>query len=158
LAILRRGVVLDMVSAVRFLTALVVFAASGGSATAADPSGIWLTGDRDARIRVERCGSGLCGTIIWLKDPIDRATGRPQVDDKHPDPARQRRPIIGLRIFNMKPKGDGSWSGPIYNADDGKTYDATVVSRSPTTLTVRGCAGVFCGDDTWTRVEPERKR
>ena len=132
-------------------TLLIILLAVGTPASAAEPYGTWLTGDGDARIRVDRCGSNLCGTIVWLKKPIDPATGKPQVDDKNPDPRKQARRIIGLRIFAMKP-ADGGWAGPIYNADDGKTYAASIAPPSQTTLTVRGCAGMFSGNDTWTRV------
>ena len=140
----------------RVVLAAVLLTAAAGSAHAADPYGIWLTGDGQARIRVDRCGGNLCGTIVWLRQPIDAATGRPEVDDKNPDPRRRTRPILGLRIFSMAPTADGAWSGSIYNADDGQTYRASVTSRSPSTLTVRGCAGPFCGDDTWTRVGGRR--
>jgi uncharacterized protein (DUF2147 family) len=143
---------------VRFLTVVWFLAASAVSAYAADPFGTWLTGDGQARIRVDRCGGNLCGTIVWLKEPIDRATGKPEVDDKNPDPKKQKRPIIGLRIFSMKPADSGAWSGSIYNADDGKNYAATVTPQSQSSLVVRGCAGVFCGDDTWTRVGAEKKQ
>jgi uncharacterized protein (DUF2147 family) len=141
-----------MLSAIRLASATFVGAAASFSAATAEPFGTWLTGDRQAQIRVERCGTKLCGTIVWLKEPIDSATGRPQVDDKNPDRRKQRRPILGLRIFAMSAAGDGTWSGSIYNADDGKNYRATIRETSPAQLTVRGCAGIFCGDDTWTRV------
>src|ERR1700694_3204125 len=65
-----------------------------------DPTGVWLTHAGEAKIMVSKCGSGICGTIIWLKVPIDPATGRPQEDDKNKDPALAHRPIIGINIFN----------------------------------------------------------
>src|SRR4029079_11505552 len=138
-----------MLSAIRLATATVALVAASLSTVAAEPFGTWLTGDKQAQIRVDRCGPRLCGTIVWLKEPIDSATGLPQVDDKNPDRARQRRPIMGLRIFAMSPASDGAWSGAIYNADDGKNYRATIRETSPSQLTVRGCAGIFCGDDIW---------
>src|SRR6267154_2341967 len=86
-------------------------------------SGIWLTQAGDARVRVSKCGEGICGVVVWLRDPIDRATGKAQVDDKNPNPALARRPIIGLSLFaGMRPSGADKWSGQIYNADDGKSY------------------------------------
>jgi len=102
---------------------LIILLAVGTPASAAEPYGTWLTGDGDARIRVDRCGSNLCGTIVWLKKPIDPATGKPQVDDKNPNPALAKRPVIGLPLFSgMRATGPGKWSGQIYNADDGSTY------------------------------------
>jgi uncharacterized protein (DUF2147 family) len=117
-----------------------------------DPSGVWLTQAGDARVQVSRCGGGICGRIVWLRDPIDSKTGQPQVDDKNPNPALAQRPIIGLSIFiGMQQSGPNKWSGRIYNADDGQTYTAHVTSQSASALEVQGCVGVFCGGETWTR-------
>ena len=118
---------------------------------AAEVSGIWLTQAGDARIAISRCGPGICGRIVWLKEPLDRATNKPQVDDKNPNPALARRKILGLSIFSMKPRGDGDWAGQIYNADDGKTYDATISLQGEKALKVRGCVGPLCGSETWSR-------
>ena len=96
------------------------------------PDGIWLTQAGDAKVRVSKCGGGICGVVVWLKDPIDPATGKPQVDDKNPNPALARRPIIGLPLFSgMRPAGPNKWSGQIYNADDGKTYASNISVAGP---------------------------
>lgn len=119
-----------------------------------DPAGVWLTQQGDARIQVSRCGAGICGRIVWLRDPIDPKTNKPQVDDKNPNPALQQRPIIGLSLLiGMKPSGPAKWSGQIYNADDGKTYIAHVTVTDGGTLDVTGCiaGGMLCGGETWTR-------
>ncbi len=121
-------------------------------ASAQEPTGLWLTAAGDARIRIARCGLGICGRIVWLKEPIDPATGKPQVDDKNPDPARHRRPIMGLQIFAMNPNGPGRWSGSIYNADDGNTYRANIRPEGSAALKVEGCVLSFCGSETWTKV------
>jgi uncharacterized protein (DUF2147 family) len=137
------------------LAATMVLAATSLSAeTNADPTGIWLTEAADAKIHVSRCGSGICGIIVWLKAPIDPATGRPQVDDKNSDPALARRPIIGLNIFKgMKPVTERKWSGRIYNADNGKTYASDVTLAGARKLEVRGCVmAVLCGGETWTKL------
>jgi uncharacterized protein (DUF2147 family) len=116
------------------------------------PDGIWLTQAGDAKVRVSRCGSGICGVVVWLKDPIDPATGKPQADDKNPNPALTRRPIIGLSLFSgMRPVGPNKWSGRIYNADDGKTYASKISVAGPSALRVEGCVGAFCGGEDWAR-------
>lgn len=119
---------------------------------AADPAGTWLTQQGDARIKVSRCGQRICGTIVWLKEPIDKSTGKPQVDDKNPNPAKRNRKIIGLRIFALQPSGSDKWDGQIYNADDGQSYAVSITISAAAKLEVRGCAGAFCGSETWTRV------
>jgi uncharacterized protein (DUF2147 family) len=117
-----------------------------------DPSGIWLTRAGDAKVRVSKCGGGICGVVIWLKDPTNPATGKPQVDDKNPNPALAKRPMIGLPLFSgMHSSGPNKWSGQIYNADDGNSYASNVSVWGPNTLKVEGCVGAFCGGENWTR-------
>ena len=116
-------------------------------------SGIWLTQAGDAKVRVSRCGGGICGVVVWLRDPINPATGKPQVDDKNPNPSLARRPMIGLPLFiGMHTAGPNKWSGQIYNADDGSIYASNVSMAGPDTLRVEGCVGMLCGGETWTRV------
>ncbi len=133
---------------------LILCLALGSSrAVAADPSGDWLIEAGDTKIRVSLCGAALCGEIVWLKDPLDKATGKPQTDDKNPDPSKQQRPLIGLRIFEMQPKGADAWSGPLYNSDDGNTYEGTIALQATGKLEVKACAGDNCGAELWTRAE-----
>ena len=122
--------------------------------TAGSPAGTWLTQAGDARVKVGPCGGALCGSIVWLRDPIDPATGKPAIDDKNPDPARAKRSMKGLQLFSdMKPAGPNKWSGHIYNADDGKTYESNISVASPDTLKVEGCiGGALCGSENWRRV------
>ena len=51
---------------------------------AGEPTGIWQTQAGDARVKISKCGGGICGIIVSLREPIDPATGRPQVDNKNP--------------------------------------------------------------------------
>jgi uncharacterized protein (DUF2147 family) len=136
---------------VAILTAL-FGAAPAKAQTGGEASGIWLTQAGDARVRVSKCGGGVCGVIVWLRAPINPATGRPQVDDENPNPSLARRPMIGLPLFmGMQPSGPNRWSGQIYNADDGKSYASNISLAAPDTLKVEGCVGVLCGSENWTR-------
>jgi uncharacterized protein (DUF2147 family) len=120
--------------------------------TGGDPSGIWLTQAGDAKVRVTKCGGGICGVIVWLREPIDPATGKPAVDDKNHNPSLATRPMIGLPLFGgMRPTGTNKWSGQIYNADDGSTYASNISLAGPDTLKVEGCVGALCGGESWTR-------
>ena len=134
------------------LFSLAVLNTPAGAESSVDPTGVWLTQAGDAKVHIARCGSSICGTIVWLKSPIDPATGKPQTDDKNPDPAKARRPIIGLSLFQDMKLVGSQWSGRIYNADDGKTYESNVSLTGNSTLTVEGCVLMFCGSETWTRV------
>ena len=118
-----------------------------------EPSGVWQTQAGDARVKISKCGGGICGVIVGLKEPIDQATGKPQVDDKNPNPALKKRPMIGLTLFSgMQPVAPNKWSGQIYNADDGGTYASSISIAGQDTLRVEGCVGALCGGETWTRV------
>ena len=133
------------------LTALLA-APAALAQTAGSPMGIWMTQAGDAKVRVSKCSGGICGVVIWLKDPINPATGKPQVDDKNPNPALARRPMIGLPLFSgMRPSGPDKWSGQIYNADDGNSYASNISVAGPDALRVEGCVGALCGGESWTR-------
>ena len=136
-----------------FAIVATVLSAAPALAQGAEPIGVWLTEKGDARVKVTKCGNGLCGVIVWLRDPIDRATGQPQVDDKNPNPALRTRPVIGIPLFiGMRPSAPGRWSGQIYNADDGGTYVGHVSFAGGDALQVEGCVGAICGGENWTRV------
>ena len=143
----RFGVIIAILTAL--LAAPPAKAQAGG-----EGSGIWLTQAGDAKVRVSKCGGGICGVVIWLKDPINPATGKPFVDDKNPNPLLARRPMIGLPLFSgMRPTGPNRWSGQIYNADDGNLYVSNISVSDPDTLRVEGCVRVLCGGENWTRSE-----
>ena len=136
---------------------MAILAASLGAPAAhaqagGEAAGVWLTQAGDARVRVSKCGGGICGVVVGLREPINPATGKPQVDDKNPNPALRNRPMIGLPLFSgMQPTGPNRWSGQIYNADDGSTYVSHVSLAGPDTLKVEGCMGALCGGENWTR-------
>jgi uncharacterized protein (DUF2147 family) len=134
------------------LMAGLLAAPSAKAQAGGEVSGIWLTQAGDAKVRVSKCGSGICGVVVWLREPIDPATGKPQVDDKNHNPSLAKRPIIGLPLFSGLPaSAPNKWSGPIYNADDGNSYASNISVSGPDTLRVEGCVGALCGGETWTR-------
>jgi uncharacterized protein (DUF2147 family) len=131
------------------LLSLVVFSAMAlttGPALAGDPAGDWVVEDGTARIRIAMCNGSLWGVVGWEKSP-----GK---DTENPDPAKRSRPTLGLPILiDMKPSGADKWAGQIYNAQNGKMYQASVSLESDTAMKVRGCVlgGLFCGGETWSR-------
>jgi hypothetical protein len=88
-----------------------------------------------------------------LKDPIDRMTGQPQVDDKNPNPALRTRPVIGISpVHRHAPVGAGQMVRPDLQCRrrrhlcQPRSYDGSDALR------VEGCVGMICGGETWTRV------
>jgi uncharacterized protein (DUF2147 family) len=135
-------------------TALVLLATiAGTSAYAADPKGAWFNEDKDGIIQVIDCGGTLCGSVVWLKDPLDPATGKPPVDKKNTDPAQRSRPILGLQVVSgMKPSSSaGKWDGRIYSIDDGKSFDGNLILKGDNEMRVQGCILLICQGETWTR-------
>ena len=127
-------------------------AAPANAQAGGEISGVWLTQAGDAKVRVSKCGGGICGVVVWLREPVNSAPGKPQVDDKNPNSALAKRPMIGLALFSgMRPSGPNRWSGQIYDADDGHSYASNVSVSGPDSLRVEGCVGVLCGGETWTR-------
>ncbi|MGJ5206971.1 DUF2147 domain-containing protein [Bradyrhizobium sp. HKCCYLR20261] len=99
------------------------------------PVGIWLTEEKEGKIRIEPCGTNLCGYAVNAK-------------------TNQNGEQI---LINMRPSDkaqDKKWSGRIYDPNSGSTYDSTINLKGPDSLRVQGCAfgGMFCGGQTWTRV------
>jgi hypothetical protein len=95
------------------------------------PIGVWLTEEKEGKVRIEQCGANLCGY---------------SVDKKTNQNGEQV-------LINMKP-GKDKWSGRILDPGAGSTYDSTITMKGTETLRVQGCTfgGVFCGGQTWTRV------
>ena len=96
------------------------------------PLGMWLTEEKEGKVRIEQCGANLCGYSVDKKSKLNGE----QV------------------LINMKPGKDAKWSGRIFDPNSGSTYDSTIALKGTDGLRVQGCAfgGVFCGGQTWTRV------
>ena len=90
------------------------------------PLGIWATEENKGNVRIEACGSNLCGYAVKSGEKI---------------------------LISMKPEGS-KWTGRIHDPDSGRNYDSTMAMKSTGTLRVQGCAfgGMFCGGQTWKRV------
>jgi uncharacterized protein (DUF2147 family) len=132
----------------RFSLAALAFALCSTSALAGDPSGMWLTEDGEAKIKVAACGNAMCGTIAWLKEPNDKSTNKPKTDKNNANASLRERPIIGSPVLlSMKADGADKWSGQLYNAEDGKTYSGNI-ALAGNTMKVQGCVAIICKTKT----------
>jgi uncharacterized protein (DUF2147 family) len=123
---------------------------SGGvyAQSAEDAFGTWKHPDNGSNISIYQCGGGLCAKVVKVADPSRK-------DDKNPDPKLRTRPVVGVVIMNgAKKSGASSWSGKLYNTQDGQTYSGNVTVVSKNTLKLEGCVmgGLVCQGPTWTRV------
>lgn len=120
-------------------------------AFAGDAAGTWVSQDGGLKVQLVHCGHRICGRVVWLGEPLDRA-GRPKTDTQNPDPAKRGRPLIGLPVVEMAPAGPDRWSGTIYNADDGHVYRAHLMVTDPDKAVLEGCMlVVLCRGHTWKR-------
>jgi uncharacterized protein (DUF2147 family) len=115
--------------------------------------GDWLTANGAGKVRIAPCADKLCGTIVWLREPLDKATGQPQKDVHNPDVALRGRPVVGMQMIKgFKAAKDGRWTGgTIYDPKTGKTYASKVALSPNGTLKVDGCIAVVCIAQVWTR-------
>jgi uncharacterized protein (DUF2147 family) len=113
--------------------------------------GQWKTETRGGIIEIQRCGPSICGRIL----SSDGLRANPNLKDaRNSNAALRDRSLRGLQILSgFKQQGDGWYGGKIYNAEDGKTYNAEVTLAGPNQLKLRGCVfKPFCKTQTWTRV------
>lgn len=131
-----------------------LFLLTAAPAFAADPSGLWLTEDGEAKVQIYNCGQALCGKLAWLKDPNDPQTKMPKLDKFNKDASKKSRPVMGLDIISeMKPSGRrDQWSGALYNPEDGNTFSGTLTMQNMLNLKLEGCVlALFCRSEIWKR-------
>ena len=122
-----------------------------GSASA-DPLGTWVTQGGKSHVKIAHCGGALCGTIVWLREPNDPETGKPKTDKNNADADKRSRPVLGVPIvLSMKPDSSDRWSGQVYNAEDGKTYNGNFTLAGANKAQLQGCIAILCKTKTWTR-------
>lgn len=119
-------------------------------AFAADVTGTWLTPSRNGVVEIYKCGASVCGRLV----SSDGLKADPALKDvNNADPAQRGRALKGLVILQGFKGSGGSWSdGTIYNAEDGKTYSASLTLDGDDTLKVKGCVFVpLCKTQSWSR-------
>lgn len=108
-----------------------------GAAVAAsqpDPSGTWMRGDGNAKVRIAACGSDICATNLWIKD----TSGGENVGDK--------------LVMTVKPKSADILSGKAFDPKRNLTYSIQMTVKKASLVT-RGCivGGLVCKNVSWSR-------
>ncbi|CAN5317319.1 hypothetical protein BH09BAC5_BH09BAC5_26350 [soil metagenome] len=91
-----------------------------------DITGDWINSDNDAHIRIFNSNGKYFGNVIWMKNPIDSITGKPQLDKLNKDPLLQKRPVMNLIVLKNLEYDEAlkEWKGgTIYNPKSGSSYD-----------------------------------
>ena len=124
------------------------------AAAAASPDAVvgqWMTETRHGIVEITRCGPSICGKLLTS----DGIAANPALKDVNNKNAGLRgRPLKGIMMLGGFKWDGGVWDdGTIYNAEDGKTYDARISITDANTLKLRGCIFVpLCKNQKWTRV------
>ncbi|MDI7197494.1 DUF2147 domain-containing protein [Leptospira santarosai] len=127
--------------------------------------GKWWNKEKDAQVDVHKCGTKICGKIVWLKEPVypagstEGTPGSSKVDVHNKDESLRTRPIMGLLFLTgFSYEGEQIWAGgKVYDPKGGKTYDGRLTLRTADTLDLKG--GYKVGfmmigkESTWTRVK-----
>jgi len=69
------------------LAALALLAGLSGAQALGPPVGTWLSQGGEIRVRIAKCATAYCGTIVWEKAPSK--------DANNPDPALRTRDMVG---------------------------------------------------------------
>ena len=85
------------------------------------PLGVWLTEEKEGKVRIEQCGPNLCGY---------------SVDKKSNQNGEQV-------LINMKP-GKDKWSGRIFDPNSGSTYNSTIALKGSDGCAFRAARSAAC--------------
>jgi uncharacterized protein (DUF2147 family) len=115
-------------------------------ALAADTlTGLWLTKDHDAVMKVSACDGGLCVEIAGVV--LDHATDPIPVDYRGVSQCHLKL------VTDAKPIRTNLWRGHILDPRNGSIYDVQLNLDSHGNLALRGFIGIplFGETQTWTR-------
>lgn len=142
----------------RASAAVAAFAILGVARASAEPreAGIWIDDTGQGAVKIQPCGSKLCGQIYWLQEPMN-AQGKLKTDKNNPDPGMRSRAICGLPVLGqLQQMSEGGYdNGWVYDPKVGNSYDVAIVLTTPNQLQVTGYKGMkFLGKTFyWTRAK-----
>ena len=118
---------------------------------------VWFDENKSSKIQIYQGKDGkFYGKIIWLNEPIDKSTGKPQTDTENPNQKLRNTPVQGLVILNgfePDPADKNIYKGgTVYDPDSGKTYCGKITFKG-NKLDLRGyiCSfSLFGKTETWT--------
>lgn len=127
---------LNSLRSVFILFATLALMAAAPSDERQNIQGFWSPPD-GGRIEITTCRDGLCAFI------------------REDDPKEDEENLDGYLLFeNFVYAGELRWrEGTIYNPRNGKSYRSKLRLISNDRLRVKGCLWLFCGGQTWKRIE-----
>ncbi|HEX7742552.1 MAG TPA: DUF2147 domain-containing protein [Sphingobium sp.] len=130
------------------LAAPLMVLAAGGSVPPGI-AGLWLTDDGKGLVRIEPCGTQMCGRIARV---LDTSPDVPKTDVNNPDSRLRNRPLVGLVTLSGFTRSGSVWKGgSAYDPKAGKSYRSTLQLNPDGSLKVSGCIWFICQSRRWTR-------
>jgi uncharacterized protein (DUF2147 family) len=123
-----------------------------------DITGLWMNNDKDGHIKIFSSYGKFYGQIVWMKNPNDSLTGKPQLDVYNKDPGLRSRPVMNMIILkNLEFDADQQeWKdGTIYNPKSGSSYDMYCTLKDKNTLAMHFYLEIrsLGKDFYWTRIK-----
>lgn len=100
---------------------------------AAEPNGVWMRDDGNARVEIAPCGDNLCATNLWIGD----TSKGEEVGDR--------------LVMSLEPQSENTLAGTAYDEKRDRTYSMTL-QVAQNGLVTRGCVlgGLLCRNVSWT--------
>lgn len=114
-----------------------------------DHLGRWVTESGNLEVQVEPCGDALCGKVV--KELANRSMAGPGAMDPV-----DKRPALGMLLLtDLKPSGQGEWTGQIYNRENAKHYSVRMSAPTAGQLVLHAYVGLplFGKTQVWRRAE-----
>ncbi len=128
---------------VRLAACTTALFAAGAAIAGPAPTGIWIDHTGRGAVEITKCGKGLCGHVMWVKDADNSEA-------------------CGMQILgDVKPVRGGKWDGGwIYDPERDSKFDVELTPVGTNELRVMGYAGLKFLSETmvWKRATSELKR
>ena len=136
------------------LASLAILSIMARADEGSSPVGLWKT--EDAQVEIFEADGKLSGKIAALNKKYT-SDGIEKTDISNPDPAKRRRPLVGLVFMTgFTREGSGRWDhGTVYDPKTGNTYASFLEYNGGDTLKLRGYIGISLIGRTavWTKVK-----
>lgn len=120
--------------------------ATGAMAQNQEVTGTYINESGGTKVQLSDCGAGLCGTVVWMKNPVN--------DVNNPDSSKRGRSVVGIQAVSLKSTGPATYAGSLYDTESGKTYSGKA-KFSDKDVALSGCilGGLVCKTSVWQRVD-----
>jgi uncharacterized protein (DUF2147 family) len=104
---------------------------------------VWRNPQNSVHVRVEPCGSSMCGVVIWANEKAKADSARGGTTN-----------LVGTQLFrDFRESGQNVWKGKVFVPDMNRVFSGTATLKNGQ-LVARGCLGknLICKTQVWTRV------